>query len=74
MAAHSYVPNELLGRLIGSRLYSVNFVHDYVQLHFGRPSGDLPVLTCDALPTITIVDGTRSRKCTVLRTPLVCAG
>ncbi|RSM75755.1 hypothetical protein DL991_27155 [Amycolatopsis sp. WAC 01375] len=58
MSEHGYLPNELLGRLVGSRLYSVNFVYDYVQLHFDRPGGDLPILTCDAMPTVTVVNGT----------------
>ena len=32
--ASGYVSNELLSRLIGFRLYSVQFVMDYVQLRF----------------------------------------
>jgi len=57
MAVHGYVPNELLGRLVGARLYSVQFVYDYVQLQFDCPGGDLPVLTCDAMPAVTVVHG-----------------
>lgn len=57
-----YVPNELLGRLVGCRLYSVQFVHDYVQLRFDGPGDDMPVLNCDAMPVVdrdgtTISDG-----------------
>lgn len=58
----SYVPNELLGRLVGARLYSVQFVHDYVQLWFEGPGDDMPVMNCDAIPAIeagglTLSDG-----------------
>jgi hypothetical protein len=57
-----YVPNELLGRLVGFRLYSVQFVMDYVQLWFDGPLPDTPVLNCDVMPTVevgaeTLVDG-----------------
>ncbi|GII25358.1 hypothetical protein [Planosporangium mesophilum] len=48
----AYVPNELLGRLVGLRLYSVQFVMDYVQLHFDGPTQDMPVLNCDVLPVV----------------------
>ncbi|WP_433041277.1 hypothetical protein [Dactylosporangium sp. CS-033363] len=47
-----YVPNALLGRLVGFRLYSVQFVMDYVQLHFDGPTQDMPILTCDVLPVV----------------------
>src|SRR4051794_40045180 len=46
----AYVPNELLGRLVGFRLHSVQFVMDYVQLRFDGPTEDMPVLNCDVLP------------------------
>ncbi|WP_328387424.1 hypothetical protein [Nocardia sp. NBC_00416] len=49
-----YEPNELLGRLVGFRLYSVQFVMDYVQLHFDGPSQDMPVLNCDVMPVVVI--------------------
>lgn len=57
-----YVPNELLGRLVGCRLYSVQFVHDYVQLRFDGLGQDTPVLNCDVMPVVerdgtTITDG-----------------
>lgn len=53
----AYVPNELLSRLAGCRLYSVQFVMDYVQLWFdSHSSPDTPVLNCDVLPTVTIGD------------------
>ena len=47
-----YIPNALLGRLVGFRLYSVQFVMDYVQLHFDGPTEDMPVLNCDVLPVV----------------------
>lgn len=58
----AYIPNELLGRLVGFRLYSVQFVLDYVQLWFDSNSGDRPILTCDVLPRMeregdTFIDG-----------------
>ncbi|NUT96390.1 MAG: hypothetical protein HOY78_30620 [Saccharothrix sp.] len=55
MTTRSYVPNPSLGRLVGARLYSVRFVHDYLQLHFDTLGPDQPVLTCDVLPA-AIVD------------------
>jgi len=48
----SYVPNELLSRLVGFRLYSVQFVMDYVQLRFDGPTQDMPVLNCDVWPVV----------------------
>ena len=58
----TYVPNELLGRLVGARLYSVQFVYDYVQLRFEGRADDMPVMNCDAMPMvesggITLSDG-----------------
>lgn len=47
-----YAPNELLSRLIGFRLYSVQFVMDYVQLRFDGPTDDMPVLNCDVMPAV----------------------
>lgn len=49
-----YVPNELLSRLVGYRMYSVEVVlNDYVQLRFDRVgSADLPCLNCDVWPTL----------------------
>ena len=57
-----YVPNELLSRLVGSRLFSVQFVHDYVQLWFDGPGDDLPLMNCYVMPTVeaggrTLSDG-----------------
>jgi len=49
---HAYVPNELLGRLVGFRLYSVQFVMDYVQLRFDGPTKDMPVLNCEVMPAV----------------------
>lgn len=48
----AYRPNELLSRLVGFRLYSVQFVMDYVQLRFDGPTEDMPVLNCDVLPSV----------------------
>lgn len=48
----AYVPNALLGRLVGFRLYSAQFVMDYVQLRFDGPTDDMPVLNCDVLPVV----------------------
>ncbi len=53
-AIPGYEPNELLGRLVGFRLYSVQFVMDYVQLHFDGPTKDMPILNCDVMPAVTI--------------------
>jgi hypothetical protein len=47
-----YVPNELLSRLVGLRLYSVQFVMDYLQLRFDGANDDTPVLSCDVMPTV----------------------
>ncbi|MEU8185520.1 hypothetical protein AB0B86_32635 [Micromonospora sp. NPDC049047] len=55
----AYIPNKLLGRLVGLRLYSVQFVMDYVQLRFdGELSNEVPVLNCDILPAISRADRT----------------
>ncbi|MET7783182.1 MULTISPECIES: hypothetical protein [Streptomyces] len=56
----AYELNSLLGRLVGFRLYSVQFVMDYVQLRFDGPTDDMPVLTCDVLPTVTLSGQTLS--------------
>lgn len=58
----AYVPNELLSRLVGFRLFSVQFVLDYLQLRFDGVSGEMPVLNCDVMPRVerggrTIADG-----------------
>src|SRR4051812_11393886 len=49
-----YVPNELLGRLVGRRLTAVAFSMDYVVLSFdGDPEGRGTVsLNCDVYPTV----------------------
>lgn len=50
-----YVPNELLSRLVGDRMYSVEFVlNDYVQLRFDREDASAgPVtLNCYVWPVI----------------------
>ena len=53
----AYVPNELLSRLVGCRLYSIEFVMDYVQLRVGGPTGDMPLLNCDVLPVVETPSG-----------------
>lgn len=50
----AYVASELSERLVGFRLYSVQFVMDYVQLRFDGPTSDMPVLTCDVMPTVEL--------------------
>lgn len=53
--AGSYIANQLLSRLIGERMYSVEFVlNDYVQLRFdGTPGAVRPVvLTCFVWPAV----------------------
>lgn len=49
-----YQPNELLGRLVGLRLYSVQFVLDYLQLYFDGPTPDMPILNCDVMLAVTL--------------------
>lgn len=53
----AYVPNDLLGRLVGFRLFSVQLVMDYVQLRFDGPTKDMPVLNCDVLPVVETPTG-----------------
>jgi hypothetical protein len=53
----AYVPHELLNRLVGCRLYSIEFVMDYVQLHFDGPTEDMPLLNCDVLPVVETPSG-----------------
>ncbi|WP_148279512.1 hypothetical protein [Acidipropionibacterium acidipropionici] len=55
MASGDYVSNELLSRLVGDRMYSVEFVlNDYVQLKFdGELSSPEPVtLPCYVWPRV----------------------
>ena len=52
-----YVPNEFLSRLVGFRLYSVQFVMDYVQLHFDSTADDRPFLNCDVMPAVETPGG-----------------
>jgi hypothetical protein len=50
----SYVPNELLARLIGARLYSVEFGADHVQLRFeNADSFHMPFLSLDCMPVVS---------------------
>lgn len=55
--AQPYLWNSLLERLVGFRLYSVQFVMDYVQLRFDGPTRDEPVLHCDVIPVVEAPDG-----------------
>lgn len=49
----AYVPNELLSRLVGERMYSVEFVvNDYVQLRFEGAEAMPVVLNCYVWPVI----------------------
>lgn len=52
-----YVPDELLSRLVGFRLFSVQFVTDYVQLRFDGPTPDMPILNCEVMPEIETPGG-----------------
>ncbi|WP_370618158.1 hypothetical protein [Mumia sp. Pv 4-285] len=51
----TYVPNELLSRLVGDRMYSVEFVlNDYVQLRFDgdREASGPATLNCYVWPAV----------------------
>ncbi|MDP9903248.1 hypothetical protein [Arthrobacter bambusae] len=58
MGTEPYLPNELLSRLVGDRMYSVEFVlNDYVQLRFDGSPGAGPVtLNCYVWPVVQTVD------------------
>lgn len=58
MGKEPYVPNELLSRRVGDRMYSVEFVlNDYVQLRFDGASDDGPVvLNCYVGPVVQTID------------------
>lgn len=52
-APKTYGFNELLSRLVGYRLQSVQFIGSYVQLGFDLDaSPDAPVLTCEVMPVV----------------------
>lgn len=53
-----YVPNGLLARLVGNRLYSVEFLMDYVQLRFDGDdiAGGPVVLNCYVWPKVEFRD------------------
>lgn len=63
MATAPYVPNELLSRLVGERMYSVEFVlNDYVQLRFdGPPAGGPVILNCYVWPAVQTAAMARAR-------------
>lgn len=47
--ADPYIPNRVLSRLVGSRLYAVEFVlNDYIQFRFDEPSTADHVVTLNA--------------------------
>jgi hypothetical protein len=50
----------LLTRLVGGELYSVQFVRDYVQLHF-ESKGEAPYLSCFVMPEIRVLQGEPSQ-------------
>jgi len=59
IAPKTHVHNELLSRLIGYRLHSVQFAQSYLQFGFESARvGDFPILTCQVMPTVTSVAGT----------------
>lgn len=57
----SCTPNDLLSRLVGCRLYSVQFVMDYLQLWFDDDAENRPLLNCDVWPEVTL-DGVTYRE------------
>jgi hypothetical protein len=69
--SHAYVPNELLGRLVGFRIFSVRLVMDHVQLRFDDgPSQGMPVLNCDVMPRMEL--STASLSTVRSATPMRC--
>jgi hypothetical protein len=68
----AYVPNELLGRLVGCRLFSVQSVMDYVQRRFDGLANDVPILNCDVLPAME--RGTRTLRSEDVGTRMRCEG
>ncbi len=70
----SYVPNELLSRLVGRNLSTVVFLKWYLQLTF-----DGPILTCDVWPNVDLGAGPiaygdpgfRDALCSLLAEPVV---
>jgi hypothetical protein len=53
----AYVPNQLLSRLVGFRMYSVTLVMDYVQLGFDSASAETATMNCDVWPEVTVEGG-----------------
>lgn len=57
-----YMPNDLLGRLAGLRLLAVEFVLNYLRLHFDGDANDpQPILICEAWPIVELSDGSTYR-------------
>ena len=62
-AGNRYVPNELLSRLVGDRMYSVEFVlNDYVQFRFDGPPGAGPVTFNSYVWPVVHLDGRAWRE------------
>lgn len=58
MSDHGYVPNRLLSRLVGDRMYSIEFVlNDYVQLRFDGDSDKRPVILNSYVWPLIAMDG-----------------
>jgi len=58
----AYIRNELLSRLVGMRLLSVEFILDYAVVRFdGDPALPQAQLTCDVMPHVETADGSRRR-------------
>ncbi|WP_091053404.1 hypothetical protein [Glycomyces sambucus] len=53
--------DDLLTRLVGAELYSVQFVRDYVQLHF-ESLGEAPYLSCFVMPEIRSLQGVHTQE------------
>jgi hypothetical protein len=74
MEAQGRALSEALQELKGVRLYSVEFVMDYVQLHFGGP-----ILTAYTHPSLNVrgrsitweTDGFRDLLCELIEVPVV---
>lgn len=58
IAPKAHVCNELLSRLVGCRLHAVQFTSAYLRFSFeSTGSADVPVLTCEVMPTVTTATG-----------------
>ncbi|MXG92066.1 hypothetical protein [Nocardioides flavescens] len=57
----SYLPNELLSRLVLSRLIAVEFVLDHLVLRFEGDGAKQVTLSCFVFPEIAAFDGSQLR-------------